>query len=349
MSFLRRVPRSTTSPNGGGKRIEIKSCPGGPRMRAADIKNLYKVNKCYDLPKEDNGNRFLNNLMLTHNIVTNMKDTTDKILMELGTGPGSLTRSLLTRPSRGVLGVELDTRYNSYLESIQRHTRHKFRWCNADAMNMDEPQVLREAFPEMASSIARPWASPASVLVVSSLPFRLQSQLLVKYALEASRKSGLYSLGSVHLRVTIQQEVAECICAVQSTTPFGMLSVVMQNYFSCHIESVIKGEKCYPYAAVNIAVLTLVPRPVPLVEIDGAALLTFATSQMQRSRWDVEKGLLKCMPPEVAAFILREVGVDPRVNLRDLSGTTIAKMALLWVRFLEATNQPVPDVSKLKE
>lgn len=124
-------------------------CPGGPRLRAEGIKQLFKVPHAGILAQYDQ--RFVLNLKLTHQLVSYLSRTTlktpDKVLVELGPGAGTLTRSLLTRPCVGVLGVEVDERFNAHLEQIRAYTNGKFQWVNADVLKVDELTLLREAFP----------------------------------------------------------------------------------------------------------------------------------------------------------------------------------------------------------
>ncbi|KPI86332.1 putative rRNA dimethyltransferase [Leptomonas seymouri] len=134
-------------------------CPGGPRVKAEGIKQLYKVPHAGYLAKYDQ--RFMLNLKLTHQLVSYLGRTTlttpDKVLVELGPGVGSLTRSLLTRPCIGVLGVEMDERFNPYLEQIRNYTNGVFQWVNADVLKVDELQLLTAAFPKFVkANIRRP-------------------------------------------------------------------------------------------------------------------------------------------------------------------------------------------------
>ncbi|KAG5466661.1 hypothetical protein LSCM1_00830 [Leishmania martiniquensis] len=137
-------------------------CPGGPRVKAEGIKQLYKVPHAGFLAKYDQ--RFMLNLKLTHQLVSYLSRTTlttpDKVLVELGPGVGSLTRSLLTRPCVGVLGIEVDERFSVHLEQIRNYTNNKFQWVTADVLKVDELELLRSSFPHFVRANMRHPPSP---------------------------------------------------------------------------------------------------------------------------------------------------------------------------------------------
>ncbi|KAK7194677.1 rRNA dimethyltransferase [Novymonas esmeraldas] len=152
------LPTSSPGPQtAAGLSLPPLRCPGGPRVKAEGIKQLYKVPHAGFLAKYDQ--RFMLNLKLTHQLVSYLSRTTlttpDKVLVELGPGVGSLTRSLLTRPCVGVLGVEVDERFNPHLEQIRSYTNNKFQWVNADVLQVDELQLLTAAFPRFVEANIR--------------------------------------------------------------------------------------------------------------------------------------------------------------------------------------------------
>lgn len=129
-------------------------------MTSQDIRHLFKVPSSGYLAKYDQ--RFILNLKLTHQIMAHLSKTNktnDKLLIELGPGAGALTRSLLTRPSFGVLGIEVDPRYNALLEQISSQTEGKFQWRNADVLKVDEFELVEEVYPRFARMHERQPAS----------------------------------------------------------------------------------------------------------------------------------------------------------------------------------------------
>ena len=149
-------------------------CPGGNRMTSQGIKAVLKVSSSGQLSRLDQ--RFILNLKLTHQIMGNLSEHLEgsmggqgteggseggKLVLEIGPGPGALTRSLLTREAAGVLGVEIDPRFNSYLEQIHQQTDGKFQWANADIMAADEYSLVKEHFPAAVARVEGAEPSPA--------------------------------------------------------------------------------------------------------------------------------------------------------------------------------------------
>ena len=351
-------------------------CPGGPRLSSHGIRQLFQAPSSKVLAENDQ--RFILNLKLTHQIMVHLSKSSppskDKLFLELGPGAGALTRSILTRPSVGVLGIEIDKRFNPLLEQVHVETKGKFKWINADVLKCDEFEMIRSMYPSFADEHERrrptdedegaPLASSeriranrrrdpaghsdrwwsggsAMVDVIANLPFSVISQLLVRYAVDCDTRQGVFRFGRVPLHVFAQKEVAERIIAVPGTAQFSTLSVLMQNYFKVNIRQTFRETTFYPQTEVFGAFLTLEPRPVPIVSVAASSLTAFLALVMQpHSRGiTIFKALRRFVPDEVATYILQELRLDGALLPLQLSVEEVANMGLLWQRFLEASNQ----------
>lgn len=367
--------------------LQRLKCPGGPRMTSLDIKHLFRATTSRQLSKL--GLRFLLNLKLTHILMKHLNNggsAGSKLFLELGPGPGSLTRSLLSQQCAGVVGIELDTRFNPLLQQISEHTRGKFKWLNGDVLQLNEADVIADLFPDFAERFTRRressnnstkplmsdkfqqmdderrrkrrpvaemtssnsenvtangWWSvgEAPLEVVANLPFSVSPELIMRYAVDCSKKEGIFKFGRVPVHMFFQQDVAQRITAAPGTPHFGRPSVLLQNFFRVKICRVFRETTYFPKTEVLGALVTFEPRSVPLVDVGAAALIAFTDILLGKKMRHkaVEKGLKTCMPSEVASYVLAEVGVDASMNPLQLTITEIAKMALLWERFLEAT------------
>ena len=335
--YLKRVAHETKHHS----ETLVSSSIGGPRMRAKDIKLLYKVNRCYQLTQIDKGNHFVTNFKHATGALKHFGDTSNQLILEIGSGPGAMTRRLLSQPSLGVLGVERDTSYNAYLENIHKSTNGKFRWVNADVMNADEATLVRNNFPECQWGGS--WDDTPMVNTVVNITFASVHNLIIRYCIDVSRRKGIFKLGRIPMRFVMEQKIAERVAAPTGTKEFSVLSPLVQNYFSSHIERTLSGLSFYPFTRVDCAILTLRPRSVPLVEVDGAALFQFLRFIVhKRHQESIQKALSRAMPVEIASYICREAAVDETLPMWKLTVVDLCRMASLWVMFLKSSNQQIP-------
>ncbi|CCW71927.1 unnamed protein product [Phytomonas sp. Hart1] len=394
-------------------------CPGGPRLKSDALKQLFKVPHAGYLAKYDQ--RFIINLKLTHQIITTLAQTSfrtpDKLLIELGPGAGSLTRSLLTRPCLGVFGIEMDERFNPHLEQIRILTKDKFRWMNADILKLNELDALRHHFPEFCRQNLRKkpdgaddktggprraeeagdeaafaplrsrareaalrgrrarwgfeqtphgpprghrepispnpalditeawWANgEAKLEVLANLPFNLIGEVLLRYAVDCSRRAGLFAFGRVPLHVFAQNEIAQRLTARPGSLDFSRLSVLCQAYFHVRTVRVFQEWTYYPRTAVLGALLSLEPRAQALdggEGLDGAALWHFVNLLMGPGKrgWGIYKALRGFLPDEVVQHLLQESRMDGATTVLHLTVEELVKMAGMWRRFLIASQQ----------
>lgn len=355
-------------------------CPGGPRMSAAGVKNLFNVPHAGLLAKNDF--RFILNLKLTHQLVAHLDrsspQTSDRLTVELGPGAGALTRSLLTRQEnyKGVFGIEVDARYNALLQQIEDQSRGKFRWTNADILQIDEFEVITKAYPELAAFDqhlrsqprnrreellksrreaqgqrgggfeADLWAcTEAPVEIVSNLPFSVSTELLLRYSVDCGEKIGLFRFGRVPIHCFVQKEIAERLTASPNSPQFSRLSVLSQNYFHVHVRQTFTEKTFYPRLEENVlgALVSLIPRAAPLVDVRPSTLVEFNDIVLRpgcRAK-SLATVLQKCVPLEVATYMLGEAKLDGSILPVQLTTIEVAKLALLWESFLKATNQSI--------
>ncbi|KEG09937.1 putative rRNA dimethyltransferase [Trypanosoma grayi] len=420
---------NSSSSRGGGVSLPPLRCPGGPRVKAEGLKHLFKVPHAGFLAKH--GQRFILNLKLTHQIVSHLSRSTlkthDKLLIELGPGAGALTRSLLTRPCVGVLGIEADERFNAHLEQIRQYTEGKFEWVNADVLRVNELDILQSVHPafvqqhrrrpsgaadssssssnsnsggcegaplrnaqrerilrkrfgryagfnhdtassgssggggggsgsmntntnngsgssDAAFEVTDHWWSDgdAKVEVIANLPFDVITELLMRFATDCSRKQNLFVFGRVPLHIFTQKEVAERIIAPAGSVHFSRLSVLCQCYFHVQVRQTFREMTYYPKTEVLGAMLTLQPRSVSLLPgMDAATLIHFTDLLMKPGHrgMTVHKALQRCVPAEVAQYMLQELRVDGALTVLDLTAEEVCRLAALWQRFLEASSQ----------
>jgi dimethyladenosine transferase 1 len=151
------------------------------------------------------------NFLLDHNLterIARSATVEDAVVIEVGAGPGPLTRSILECGAARVIAVEKDRRFKDALETVALSPAagSRLQIVMGDMLDVREDELLRDAG---VTPIA--WsASTTSVRLIGNLPFNVGTQLLLKWLRQCHSRSGLYSdYGRVPLTLLLQKEVAE--------------------------------------------------------------------------------------------------------------------------------------------
>jgi 16S rRNA (adenine1518-N6/adenine1519-N6)-dimethyltransferase len=164
-------------------------------------------------------------------------------VVEVGPGPGGLTRSLLALGAKRVVAVERDERCVAALRELGDHFGGRLTVISGDAMQVD-----------FAAEI-----TSAPVRVVANLPYNIATALLVSW-LTVEPWPPWYDM----LVLTFQREVAQRIAAAPGSKSYGRLSVLAGWRTTAEILFDIAPRAFVPAPQVTSSVVRLVPRPKPL-------------------------------------------------------------------------------------
>ena len=205
------------------------------------------------------GQHFLLDLNLTAKIASLAGDLAGRHVVEVGPGPGGLTRALLGVPTASVMAVEVDPRAVAAIAELQ-HGEPRLTLVQGDALAMD-----------LAGLVAAPRQ------VVANLPYNIGTPLLVRWLRQASEWE--------RLTLMFQLEVAERICAPPGSSGYGRLSVLAQWTCTAAILARVPPSAFWPPPKVVSAVVGLVPHPVqppPLLFRQMEALTAAAFGQRRK-------------------------------------------------------------------
>lgn len=232
---------------------------------------------------------FLINRGICQRIVDLAKLTPTDRVVEIGPGRGALT-SLLLEQAGEVWAIEVD----SFLAAPLRE-----RLSNRPHFHLIEQDAMRVAFEELA----------APFKVVANLPYAVASPLLVRL-LEARRSIPLMVL-------MFQREVAERLVAKPGSRTYGFLSIVAQLHAEVKLELIVSPGSFQPPPKVDSAVVTVTPRPNPLIPLDDdAAFLRLVRHGFAHRRKTIRNSLRHLSPDiqftaDQTDALLREAGIDP--------------------------------------
>ena len=249
---------------------------------------LRDVIKAHDLvAKRQLGQNFLLDLNLTAKIARLAGDLTACDVLEVGPGPGGLTRGLLVEGARKVLAVEKDPRCIAALHEIAAVYPGRLQVLNADALMVDLSAHLT-----------------APVRVVANLPYNIGTELLIRWLTPAHWPPFWHSL-----TLMFQREVAERIVARPRTEHYGRLALLAQWRTEARIVMHLPPEAFTPQPKVHSAVVHLARLPTPRYPANEV-LLSRVTTMAFGQRRKMLRSALKGMGPDIEAR-LHEVGIAP--------------------------------------
>ena len=212
---------------------------------------LREVIATHDLKAQKSlGQNFLLDLNLTAKIARQVGDLANCDVLEIGPGPGGLTRGLLAEGARRVVAVEKDRRCIPALEEIASHHAGRLQVLEGDALAIDPMAHLN-----------------APIRVAANLPYNIGTELLVRW-LTPPRWPPFWQ----SLTLMFQREVAERITAQPGSKAYGRLAILAQWRCTANIVLSLPPEAFTPPPKVSSAVVHLVALKEPKFPADAKTL-----------------------------------------------------------------------------
>lgn len=251
---------------------------------------LREVLKAHGLiARKSFGQHFLFDLNLTRKIARLAGPFDGRVVIEVGPGPGGLTRALLEAGAR-VIAIEKDPRFLPILADLSDAADGGLTVVQGDALAIDEAALVADHAPE------------CSARVVANLPYNVGTPLLIKWL------TGPFTPEAMTLM--FQKEVAERIVAAPGSAAYGRLSVIAQATCQASMALTVPARAFTPPPKVDSAVVTLkvrAERPSQAV-LDALQTVTAAAFGQRRK---MLRSSLKSLGGEA---LCAAVGID--ANLR---------------------------------
>jgi len=245
------------------------------------------------------GQHFLLDLNLTRRIARAAGDLGAGTVIEIGPGPGGLTRALLELGARHVVAVERDARCAPALAELAAAFPGRLEVVMADALTVDTGAL---------------GAAPRRI--VANLPYNVATPLLLRWL------STIAAFDS--LTLMFQKEVAERLGAVPRTKDYGRLSVITQWLAEVRRLFDIAPSAFTPPPKVTSTVVQLRPRPTPLHPADRAVLERVTAAAFGQRRKMLRQSLRSLASD--ASGLLARAGIDETRRAEEL---TIAEFCAL--------------------
>jgi len=246
-------------------------------------------------PKKSLGQNFLFDLNLTARIARAAEPLENITVVEIGPGPGGLTRALLALGARRVVAIERDQRAIAALEEIGARYPGRLEIVAGDALRIDPRDQL----------------GPERARVVANLPYNIATALLIGW-LTAEPWPPWYD----SLLLMFQREVAERIVATPGSKSYGRLSVLAGWRTEAKLLFDVAPSAFVPPPKVTSSVVRLTPRPVPLA-CQSIALQRVTEAAFGQRRKMLRQSL-KTLGVDAGA-LLSEAGIEPTARAEEIS------------------------------
>ncbi len=240
------------------------------------------------------GQNFLLDLNLTARIARLAGDLSQADVLEIGPGPGGLTRGLLAEGARHVVAVEKDRRAIPALREIADAFPGRLTVIEGDALAVDVAAHLRPP-----------------VKVVANLPYNVGTELLVRWLTPPAWPPFWHSL-----TLMFQKEVAERIVAKPRSAAYGRLALLAQWRTEARIVMTLSPEAFTPPPKVHSAVVHLVSLPAPRFAADPA-VLSRLTAMAFNQRRKMLRASLRGLGPDIEARLL-DAGIAPTARAEEI-------------------------------
>ena len=237
--------------------------------------------------KKSLGQNFLLDLNLTAKIARIAGDLSGSDILEVGPGPGGLTRGLLAEGARKVLAIEKDERCMSALAEIEAAYPNRLQVINADALDIDPTQYL-----------------DAPIKIAANLPYNVGTELLVRWLTPKDWPPFWDSL-----TLMFQREVAQRIVAQPGSKAYGRLAILSQWRSDPKIVLDLPPEAFTPAPKVSSAVVHLKALPQARFEADAEILNKVVAAGFNQRR-KMLRSALKSLAPDIEDRLL-SAGIKP--------------------------------------
>ena len=268
-----------------------------------DIISKYEIRA-----KKSLGQNFLLDLNLTSKIARYAGNLKQSDVLEIGPGPGGLTRSLLNEGARQVVSIEKDNRCIAALEEIQSLFPGRLRLLQGDALSMNATQYLTDP-----------------IKIIANLPYNIGTELLIRWLNSKNWPSFWQSM-----TLMFQKEVANRIVARPGSKAYGRLSVMSQWRCNTKIAFNIPATAFTPPPKVESAVVHFeaLNEPKFPAEVDK---LEFVVSKAFNQRRKMLRGALKGHFINVEEGLF-SIGILPTKRAENITVQEYCAMSQILIR-----------------
>lgn len=251
------------------------------------------------LAKKNLGQNFLLHMDTVRRVAKAAGDLTDITVIEIGPGPGGLTRALLEQKTTEVIAIERDERCLPVLSELLQACPDRLKIINQDALKVKLQSL-----------------TPAPFKVVANLPYNIGTELLVRWSEDLTQV--------LSFTLMFQKEVALRIIAKAGTKDYGRLAILCQYLLNCEKVFDLPPGAFTPAPKVTSSVVHLIPK---LLSPEEMALVPFLSKVTQHAFGQRRKMLRSSLKPLLNVEIIELCGINPNCRPEELPLSDFIKLA----------------------
>lgn len=222
-------------------------------------------------PKKQFGQNFLFDLNLTGRIARSVPDISNTTVIEVGPGPGGLSRALLMAGAGRVIAIEKDKTTEPILSQIVAVSDNRFNVIYDDALHVDMAKLAGGGFA-----------------ICSNLPYNVGTELLVRWLHDIACGVPIKSL-----TLMFQREVAERIVAHSGDEQYGRLAVLVSLVADAKILFNVPSTAFVPRPRVESAVVQIIPNHAKIKQVGNIENLERLTARLFGMRRKMIRGIMR--------------------------------------------------------
>lgn len=296
--------------------------PPLPTLR--DIVKLYNLRAVKQLSQN-----FLMDERLTDKIVKQCGQiNSNDVILEVGPGPGGITRSIIRREPKRLILVEKDARFLPTLEQL--------REC-AKVLNIEVDifidDILRFNMENHLPAISQ------RLHLIGNLPFSISTRLLINWLEDVSMRRRAFQSSCTTMTLTFQKEVAERICAPVGHEQRCRLSVMSQIWTHPMLKFIIPGKAFVPKPEVDVGIVKLIPLKEPKTTLDFRLVEKVVRHIFNMRQKYCRRGFETLFPPDqresITFELFKEADVKDTLRPFQLSVDECLRLATVYSNFIQ--------------
>ena len=270
-----------------------------------NVKSLIKENELRPLKKL--GQNFIFDLNITNNIAK-VANCNNKNIIEIGPGPGGLTRSIFIQGANSIIAIEKDYKSIKCLQSLQDICGDKLKIIHDDILNLK--LIDFGPFPKS---------------IIANLPYNISSKLIINWLKEINlNKDVLID----EITITIQKELADKLVSKVGDSNYGRISLITNLLSSVSKEIELPPSVFFPKPKVHSSVIKITPLKKPRFDVD----LNIFEKLTRRAFGNRRKMLRQSLKEFGGSNLLKLANIKDNLRAQDLSTSEFCKLSKLFAQ-----------------